>query len=92
MCILQNVQFFSHLLTLSIMGSYGHARLSSEKHAEKERDKTVTPQVIADHRLAGRFSLFSYLHHVLTSQHLGRRDHLNPYINDLVDWDNYGIC
>ena len=37
MFVLQNVQLFFPLLKLSIMGNYGHAALSSEENAEKER-------------------------------------------------------
>ena len=66
MFALQNAQFFFPLLKLSIMGNYGHGRLSSEESAEKERDGTLTPQDIADQRLPGPFSLCSYLQHVLT--------------------------
>ena len=53
------------------MGNYGHPRLSSEEYAEKERDGTLTPQEIADQRLPGPFSLYSYLQHVLTPNTLG---------------------
>ena len=77
---------------LSIMGNYGHARLSSEEYAEMERDVTQTPQQIADKRLPGPFSLYSYLQYVPNPQHLGRRDHLNACISDVADWDNCGIC
>ena len=43
MFVLQNVQVLFHLLKLSIMGNSGHARLSSEECAEKEREGMVTP-------------------------------------------------
>ena len=66
MFIFQNVQFFFPLLKLSIKGNYGHARLFFKEYAEKERDGTLTPPDIADQKLPGHFSLYSYLHHVLT--------------------------
>ena len=67
MFVLQNVQFFCPFLRLSIKGNYGHARLSSEEYAEKERDGTLTPQDTTDQRLPGLFCLYSYLQHVLNT-------------------------
>ena len=66
MFLLQNGQFFFPLLKLFIMGNYGCIRLSSEEHAVKKRDGTLTPQEIADQRLPGPFILYSYQQHVLT--------------------------
>ena len=66
MFVLENVQFFFPLLILSIMGNYGHVRLSSEEYVEKEKDGTLTPQDIADQRLSGSFILYVYLQHILT--------------------------
>ena len=53
MFVLQNVQFFSTLLKLSVMGNYGHVRLCSEEYMEKERDGSLTSQEKADQRLPG---------------------------------------
>ena len=75
--VLQNVQFFFPLLKLSIMGNYGHAKLSSKEYAEKERDGTLTPQEIADQRLPGPFSLYPYMQHVVTPN-TREENHLNP--------------
>ena len=52
----------------------------------------MTPQEIADKRLPGPFGLYSYLQHVLIPDTWGRRDNLNPCINDVADGDNCSIC
>ena len=91
MFILQNVQFFFPLLRLSIMGSYGHVRLSSEEYAEK--GERLDSDSIRDSRPQIARPLQSVFLSAACSnaQNMGRRDQCSPSINEVADWDNCGI-